>query len=279
MLDCPQCHASTGFTVLETRKGGEGISRRRSCKTCGYVFHTVEQVSGEGMRVRKVDGRVVPFAADSIHESLAEAAAPGLGEAQVRKITELVVRDLHPMAKDGPIPTADVADAVLAQLRQVDPVTHIRFALAHVGRKGRQDGQSGWDTVDEVRAWLAHEYPRVREEPMPAPLSVVIKRDGRRVRFDRSKMEAGIQIAANGRGSLDEVETLARDTVEDVIAEIGSQPVVTSGQIAAGILRSLRARDPVAYLRFAAIVKHFSTPLEYEAEALTLRPNHHAPVR
>ncbi len=264
-MRCPQCGSTAKQAVLETRAGKDGsISRRRRCEDCRHVFRTSEQLSGDGVQVRKVDGRVVPFVRDSIRTNIKKAAAQRLHADRVDELTDVVVADVYPLARDGPIPTTAIAEAVLGRLHQVDPATHIRFALAHLGRRG------GWNDVDEVRAWLHHEYPSVRAEPLPRMLTSVVKRDGRIVTFDRKRLEAAIDISSKGRGTPAEVRQLANDVADDVMRALGDQPVVTSGQLAAEILNSLRGRDDVAYLRFASTVKRFSSPGQYEAEALAL---------
>lgn len=44
-----------------------------------------------------------------------------------------------------------------------------------------------------------------------------------------------------------------------------------TGQIAAEVMRILRKRNHIAYLRYASLVKSFKAPEDYEAEAVALR--------
>jgi transcriptional regulator NrdR family protein len=99
---------------------------------------------------------------------------------------------------------------------------------------------------------------------------VVKVRKGTRERFDRDKLKIAASIACKGRGSTEDVDRLSSDVANDVVAAIGSQPIVTTGQISAEVLRSLRDRDDIAYLRYASTVKRFATVLDYKAEALAL---------
>lgn len=268
---CPQCESTAKHGVLETRSSLDGrIMRRRKCGACGHAFRTVEQLSESGMQVRKVDGRVVPFVRDSIHTSIRKAAAGRLETHQLDELVDMLVTDAYRLSDDGPIPTSRIADCVLTRLRTVDPATHIRFALVHAGRQDRTDARRGWQSVDEVRAWLAQEYPELIDYRPATRLSHVVKRDGRLVPFDRTKLERGIGIASKGRGDQHDVRKLATEVADDVMAALGNQPVATSGQIAAEILRSLRQRDDVAYLRFASTVKRFSSAEQYQAEAVAL---------
>ncbi len=268
---CPQCGSHAKQAVLETRTGPDGrVRRRRRCPDCGHRFHTTEQLSETGLQVRKSDGRVVPFVRDSIRTNIRKAAVRQFGRDELDELVDLVYADLYPLADVGPIPTSAIADAVLLRLRETDPATHIRFALVHAGRRDRTDARRGWRGVEEVRRWLVDEYPQLQNYRPPSGLTKVVKRDGRIVPFDRVKLERGIGIASKGRGTRDEVHQLAIDAAMDVEREIGDQPIVTTGQIAAEILRSLRKREPVAYLRYASTAKRFPSPEAYDAEAAAL---------
>ena len=45
-LKCPKCHCQN-FRVLATRPGEDSKTRRRICRSCGYVFHTCEFVTSD----------------------------------------------------------------------------------------------------------------------------------------------------------------------------------------------------------------------------------------
>lgn len=270
-MRCPQCESDSKQAVKDTRTGADGrITRRRACPDCGHTFQTTEQLSESGLQVRKVDGRVVPFVRDSIRTCIREAAVRAFAHEQLEELVDRVCADVYPLSERGPIPTSAIADAVLRRVRDVDPATHIRFALVHAGKKDLKSGRPGWNGIEDVRRWLVHEYPQLRTYRPPAGLTKVVKRDGRLVAFDRGKLERGIGIASKGRGTADEVRDLAQAVASDVQRTIGDQPVVTTGQIASEILRSLRERDAVAYLRFASRTKGFTAPEAYEAEAVGL---------
>jgi transcriptional repressor NrdR len=99
-----------------------------------------------------------------------------------------------------------------------------------------------------------------------------VKHDGRREPFDRGKLERSIGRAAKGRGaSPAAVHGLATEVAQDVLNELGEQPVVTAGQIASEILRSLRRRDHIGFLRYASTAKGYLSREDYEFEAVALR--------
>jgi transcriptional repressor NrdR len=91
-----------------------------------------------------------------------------------------------------------------------------------------------------------------------APLRLmVVKRDGRREPFDRTKILQGIQTACAKR-------PVPTDSIEEVISGIerelyhrGSREV-TSREIGEMVMQNLRRLDEVAYIRFATIYRRFA---------------------
>jgi len=84
----------------------------------------------------------------------------------------------------------------------------------------------------------------------------VIKQDGKRESFDRSKLLRGIVRACEKTGiSLQRLEAL----VEDIEAQLQQQPgrLVTSEAIGQMVLQHLREESEVAYIRFASVYQRF----------------------
>jgi transcriptional repressor NrdR len=108
-------------------------------------------------------------------------------------------------------------------------------------------------------------YERI-EESMPA----VIKGDGRREPFDRTKIEHGVQSAVAKRPvSRDQIATLALE-VEREIGELGGREIAARA-IGERVLPKLRALDQVAYVRFASIYRDFRDLEGFEKELDALR--------
>jgi transcriptional repressor NrdR len=85
---------------------------------------------------------------------------------------------------------------------------------------------------------------------------MVVKRDGTRVPYDRTKVLAGLQRACYKRPLKNEDLVQVVDEVEDVIfrecdREVSSQLI---GSVVADKLRSL---DQIAYVRFASVYRRF----------------------
>jgi transcriptional repressor NrdR len=85
---------------------------------------------------------------------------------------------------------------------------------------------------------------------------MVVKKDGRREPFDRTKIRAGIKKACEKRPiSTDAIETVV-DKVERACQEFQDKEIPSSA-IGEAIMRELQALDAVAYVRFASVYRQF----------------------
>jgi transcriptional repressor NrdR len=85
---------------------------------------------------------------------------------------------------------------------------------------------------------------------------VVIKRSGRRVPFDRDKLLRSVEVALRKRPIQPErVERMVSGLVRQ-LESMGEQEVPSSriGELA---MEALKGLDPVAYVRFASVYRHF----------------------
>jgi len=94
---------------------------------------------------------------------------------------------------------------------------------------------------------------------------LVVKRDGRRVEFDRTKIVRGVARACEKRPvSLEQIETIA-DAVERELAG-GMAREVPAQDIGEAVMRQLRTVDQVAYVRFASVYRSFRDVDEFMLE-------------
>ena len=94
-------------------------------------------------------------------------------------------------------------------------------------------------------------YERV-EETMP----VVVKKDGRREPFDRTKIVSGLKKACEKRPiSMATIEAVA-DRIEKRIQELG-ETEIDSPLIGEEVMKELSQLDQVAYVRFASVYREF----------------------
>jgi transcriptional repressor NrdR len=102
-------------------------------------------------------------------------------------------------------------------------------------------------------------YERVEEVVL-----VVVKSDGSRQPFDRTKVIAGVTAATKGRSVDDTVVSALAMAVEDD-ARLGGNEV-TSSWIGKQVLERLRCLDEVSYLRFASVYKDFDGAADFHRE-------------
>lgn len=87
-------------------------------------------------------------------------------------------------------------------------------------------------------------------------LPVVVKKDGRRESFDRSKIVSGIKKACEKRPiSMEAIEETV-DSVEQECQETMLKEIPTH-VIGEKIMKELHALDGVAYVRFASVYREF----------------------
>ncbi len=94
-------------------------------------------------------------------------------------------------------------------------------------------------------------YERV-EETMP----VVVKKDGRREPFDRTKIVSGLKKACEKRPISTATIEAVTDRIEKRIQELG-ETEIDSTAIGEEVMRELSQLDQVAYVRFASVYREF----------------------
>lgn len=103
-------------------------------------------------------------------------------------------------------------------------------------------------------------YERIDEIPY-----MVVKKDGRRERFERQKLMAGLLKAVEKRpvrvSALDDVA----DAVESALQEKSEREMSTE-EIGAHVMEALRQLDKVAYVRFASVYRNFRDIDEFKHE-------------
>lgn len=103
-------------------------------------------------------------------------------------------------------------------------------------------------------------YERVDEIPY-----MVVKKDGRRERFERQKLIAGLLKACEKRPvKVSALEAVA-DRVEGALQERPDREMPTT-EIGHVVMQELRQLDKVAYVRFASVYRHFRDIGEFMTE-------------
>jgi transcriptional repressor NrdR len=103
-------------------------------------------------------------------------------------------------------------------------------------------------------------YERIDEIPY-----MVVKKDGRRERFDRQKLVGGLLKACEKRpvrvGSLEGIA----DRIEATLQERPEREITTE-EIGAVVMQELKQLDKVAFVRFASVYRNFRDLDEFTHE-------------
>ncbi|HZB89345.1 MAG TPA: transcriptional regulator NrdR, partial [Terracidiphilus sp.] len=111
-------------------------------------------------------------------------------------------------------------------------------------------------------------YERIDEIPY-----MVVKKDGRRERFDRQKVLSGLLRACEKRpvasGQLEKIV----DATESYLTDAPERERTTS-EVGELIMQHLKGLDTVAYIRFASVYRDFKDVNEFKQELEGLLDTH-----
>ncbi len=111
-------------------------------------------------------------------------------------------------------------------------------------------------------------YERIEEKPF-----MVVKRNGRREPYDKTKLERGIQRALEKRPvSSTVMENIINDIEDQAFMKGKSNREISTSDIGELVLARLYQTDKVAYIRFASVYKHFENIDEFINEVNTIIP-------
>ncbi|ENO11933.1 transcriptional regulator NrdR [Thermoplasmatales archaeon SCGC AB-539-C06] len=97
----------------------------------------------------------------------------------------------------------------------------------------------------------------------------ILKKDGRREKFDRNKIKKGLMKALEKRPvGHDRIEEML-DSIEEKIRRTGKEEIESS-VIGEYVMKALREIDQVAYIRFASVYRCFADVTSFEMEIKNL---------
>ena len=100
-------------------------------------------------------------------------------------------------------------------------------------------------------------------------LPVVVKKDGRRESFDRTKILAGLKKACEKRAISTATIEAVTDRIEKRIQEMG-ETEIESRIVGEELMKELHQLDQVAYVRFASVYREFKDIDQFMDEVKTL---------
>lgn len=91
----------------------------------------------------------------------------------------------------------------------------------------------------------------------------VVKKDGRRIEYDRNKLLASFKLALRKRPVSTEQVDSAMERIEEKLLNLGLKEVPSS-RIGELVMRELKKLDKVAYVRFASVYRSFEDIDEFK---------------
>ncbi|MEN9780640.1 MAG: Transcriptional repressor NrdR [Pseudomonadota bacterium] len=91
----------------------------------------------------------------------------------------------------------------------------------------------------------------------------VVKKDGRRIDYDRSKLRGSMNLALRKRPVSTEQVDAAIERIEEKLLNLG-QRELPSQRIGELVMRELKKLDKVAYVRFASVYRSFEDIDEFK---------------
>jgi len=92
----------------------------------------------------------------------------------------------------------------------------------------------------------------------------VVKKDGRRIDYDRSKLQGSFKLALRKRPvSTTQIDS-AIERIEEKLLNLGQREVM-SNRIGELVMRELKKLDKVAYIRFASVYRSFEDIDDFRA--------------
>ena len=131
-MKCPFC-GHLGDKVVDSRESREGdvIRRRRECLECARRFTSYERVDEIPYMVVKKDGSRERFERQKLVAGLLKACEKRpVSVAQVEAVADKVEATLQERPEKE-IATAEIGQAVMDELKQLDKVAYVRFASVY----------------------------------------------------------------------------------------------------------------------------------------------------
>ena len=152
-MHCPFC-SDTDTKVIDSRLVAEGnqVRRRRECQSCGERFTTYETAELVLPRVIKTNGSGQPFDEEKLRSGLLRAIEKR--PVDLEQIEATIDRIKYRLRATGEreVPTRDVGEMVMDELRELDDVAYVRFASVYRSFQDVNEFQKEIEAMDRHKA-------------------------------------------------------------------------------------------------------------------------------
>jgi len=145
-MKCPYCNfEETKVNDSRESKDNKTIRRRRECMKCFKRFNTIEKVLKLELDVLKVNGEIEEFNLSKIKRSLLKACEKRpITLEEIDNLLDKISDDIKKLKK-SPIETSKIGKIVLKNLKDLDEMSFLKFAIVH----------NNYDTIDEFKKKLS----------------------------------------------------------------------------------------------------------------------------
>jgi transcriptional repressor NrdR len=149
-MKCPYC-GNKRTRVIDTTRSEQSIRRRRVCQGCERRFSTIERAILTTPLLVKRDGRREAFDREKLLSGLRTACARRPVSAdELERLVDRVEDHIRQMGK-AEIPSRLVGDRVIDELKALDPVSYIRYAIVYLGLEDLEAVRAEIDRLLEER--------------------------------------------------------------------------------------------------------------------------------
>ena len=107
------------------------------------------------------------------------------------------------------------------------------------------------------KRFTTYERPEVAFPP-------IVQKDGRRIEYERGKLQASMKLALRKRPVSTEQLDSAIERIEEKLLNLGLREI-QSPRVGELVMRELKKLDKVAYVRFASVYRNFEDIDEFRA--------------
>jgi transcriptional repressor NrdR len=149
-MKCPYC-GNKRTRVIDTTRSEQSIRRRRVCQGCERRFSTIERAILTTPLLVKRDGRREAFDREKLLSGLRTACARRPVSAdELERLVDRVEDHIRQMGK-AEIPSRLVGDQVIDELKALDPVSYVRYAIVYLGLEDLEAVRAEIDRLLEER--------------------------------------------------------------------------------------------------------------------------------
>ena len=161
-MQCPFCKAPD-TRVVDSRLAEDGtqVRRRRECETCGGRFTTFERAQLSMPNVVKRSGDPEPFREDKLRAGIGHAIYKRpVSPEMVDHAVESVMRKMR-ASGEREVPSRQVGEWVMEELRDLDHVAFVRFASIY---RAFSDVNAFREEIERLQT---HQSPEERKSQLP----------------------------------------------------------------------------------------------------------------